>query len=629
MINSSLPEGEGTADIGAVGREVPRDYGEKDEGGGRSGAAMAAEQGHEPAGPALQALDATGLRAVLAELRPALLPSRFEKAQQSDGQTVQLGLRSLQGQPWLELSWLAEAPRLLAIPPPARQGEGSTLARQLQHGLRGLTLVSLEQQGWERVVELAFAPRPGEPARRTLVLELMARHSNLFLLDEERRVIALAHQVRPNQSRLRPIGTGDPYQPPPPLRGDVPCLEELEESWRRRLSLQPLPLRQALPAAYQGISPALVRQLCEGLPATGQTGAAATLAGRSVQELSEADWHALHRRWRCWLEVVETERFRLRWLPGGGWSCWDDGEAEPAAERAEPPEPAALGARAAGPALPLNTGLAQYYAGRLGERQRRQRRHSLARRLEHALERERLEAARQQALLDAVPTGEGLRQQADALLCRPSPSRAEIEEAQKLYRRARKLRRSLEQITPRLEAHRQRQEALEASLTFLEQADDEAALAALEEECAPQPETPRRRSAQEPRPLELRSPGGLRLQVGRNHRQNEWISLRQARRGDLWFHAQELPGSHVVLKASEVVAAEADLQAAADLAAHFSRGRGNRRVPVVMVAVEDLQRIPGATAGTVRHRGGTVLWAEPERATTLLSAPNVAGEGTP
>ena len=61
----------------------------------------------------------------------------------------------------------------------------------------------------------------------------------------------------------------------------------------------------------------------------------------------------------------------------------------------------------------------------------------------------------------------------------------------------------------------------------------------------------RQQATATPSPLELTSPGGLRLQVGRNHRQNEWISLRQARRGDLWFHAQECPGSHVVLKGSE------------------------------------------------------------------------------
>jgi predicted ribosome quality control (RQC) complex YloA/Tae2 family protein len=589
-----------------------------------------------PAPSALQALDATALRAVLAELRPLLLPSRFEKAQQSDERTLQLGLRSLCGSHWLELSWLAEAPRLLAVPAPPRQGEGSTLARQLQHGLRGLALVDLRQQGWERVVELGFAGRPGEPERRTLVLELMGRHSNLFLLDENRQVIALARQVRPNQSRLRPIGTGDAYTPPPPMAGDEPRPDEAETSWRRRVALLPLPLRQALPAAYQGVSPALVRQLCDGITPSPDT-AGTPLAERTVQTLDAADWQALHQRWCAWLEAVRAERFRLRPSAGGGWCCWDGAWAG---------EPA--GVDGPQPPLPINTGLAAYYAGRLGQRQRRQRRASLEQRLRQALERERAQAEHQQALLDAVPAGIGLREQADALLSQSAPDRQAIDEAQKLYRRARKLRRSVEQITPRLEVHRQRIEALEASLTYLEQADDDAGLTGLEEDLGalldPDRSRPsdrdraarrgggserRQRREGEPVPLELRSPSGLRLQVGRNHRQNEWISLRQARRGDLWFHAQELPGSHVVLKASEQPAAEADLQAAADLAAHFSRGRGNRHVPVLMVAVEELQRIPGATAGTVRHRGGTVLWAEPGRAPALLPAPNLREAGEP
>ncbi|MFM7268214.1 MAG: NFACT RNA binding domain-containing protein [Cyanobium sp.] len=129
-------------------------------------------------------------------------------------------------------------------------------------------------------------------------------------------------------------------------------------------------------------------------------------------------------------------------------------------------------------------------------------------------------------------------------------------------------------------------------------------------------------------PLELHTPRGLRLQVGRNHRQNDWISLRQARRGDLWFHAQECPGSHVVLKASEAPAEAGDLGAAADLAAHFSRARGNRRVPVVMVAAETLQRIPGEPPGTVRHGAAEVLWGEPARALPILQR-SAGGGGDP
>ena len=550
-------------------------------------------------------MDVTTLRAVLAEWRPLLLPSRFEKAQQASPQALQIGLRSLSGNHWLELSWQAEAARLHTIPPPPRQGDGSTLAQQLQHGLKGLALIEIQQQGWERVVELGFARRPGEPVLRWLVVELMGRHSNLLLLDADRQVVALARQVKPQQSRLRPIGTGDPYQPPPPLAGEPPRLEESFASWQRRLRLVPLPLQQALRDAYQGISPALVRQL---LPCG--------WGELAVDSISPEQWQQLWQGWRQWLEAVQLGRFSWQLEPAG-YRCW-------AGSSGHTP--------AANPTLAINQGLAAYFSKHLGAQVLVQQRQQLQHRLQATVERESRQASEQQALLDAVPEGEALQRRADALLSQLQPSRQCIEEAQKLYKTARKRRRSVAAITPRLELHRQRLASLEASLTYLEQADSleqvsslaaelEALLAERGQRKSAGGRQSRRAGAIEgvPQPLELHTPSGLPIQIGRNHRQNEWIAFRQARRGDLWFHAQELAGSHVVLKSSERLASDADLQAAADLAAHYSRGRGNRRVPVVMVPTEELQRIPGAAPGTVRHRGGSVLWGEPQRALSLLT----------
>ncbi len=558
-------------------------------------------------------MDATTLRAVLAELRRVLLPSRFEKAQQNDPHTLQLALRHLDGVQWLEAGWLAEAPRLLAIAPPPRQGDGSTLARQMQHGLKGLALVAIEQQGFERVVELVFARRPGDPPERRLVLELMGRHSNLFLLERDARVIATAHQVRPSQSRQRPIGCGDRWGPPPPLTGDQPRLEESLERWRQRLTVISLPLGRALMGTYQGISPALARQI------------SGELIDTPVSDLAEPHWQHLHARWQKWLTAVQTqERHGFELTDDGGYCCWDS--ATP-----ESPSP-----------LALNLALAHYYGHRLEAFRFEQQRHALTQKLRALCDRERANLEQQTQLLAAVPEGETLQQQADTLLSQPSPSREAIDEAQALYRLARKRRRSAAAITPRLEWHQERLAWIEASLTFLLQAETSTQLDDLADELDQMPgqkpalasRSQRRQAAAahakgQPVPLELRSASGLRLQVGRNHRQNEWISLRQARRGDLWFHAQEIPGSHVVLKASEGAAAEADLMAAADLAAHFSRARGNSRVPVIMVPSEDLQRLPGAAAGTVRHRGGDVLWGDPQRALSLLGAPSLATEQAP
>ena len=237
----------------------------------------------------------------------------------------------------------------------------------------------------------------------------------------------------------------------------------------------------------------------------------------------------------------------------------------------------------------------------------------------------------QEMRLSSTSNCNELQREADALLCLPNPDREQIDRAQKLYQKARKMRRSVAVLKERIEHHKQRLSLIEGSETFIDDLygagweNASARIKALQDlrsECGDllSPSGGRRErkrreaSTGHPQPLELISPGGLRLQVGRNHRQNDWISLRQACSGDLWFHAQECPGSHVVLKASSGLAEDADLQIAADLAAHFSRAKGNIRVPVVMVPTDQLQRIAGAGPGTVRHRGGEIRWGEPHRA---------------
>ena len=549
-------------------------------------------------------MDLTALKAVLHDLQPQLLPSRFEKAQQPDASTLQLGFRSLRGMLWLELSWQADAPRLVQIPPPPRQGSGSTLAQQIQHSLRQMALVNLAQNGFERVVEFQLAPRPGDAISRVVVLELMGRHSNLLLLDQERRVIALGRQVRDHQSRVRPIGTGDLYSPPPPLQGQAPRLDESFERWRERLRLLPVPLKKALPQAYQGISPQLTRQL---------TGA---LQDTQVDALNPSDWTALHQRWQQWLNSLEAPRHVLVEQSDGSYGVSPQTTAD------LPTTPTA------GLALQLG----HWYRKRLDQRDLSRACQELMHRLGRWRRKEETALSDQRSRLTACEDSDALQQKADALLCLLSPGREDVDQAQKLYRRARKLRRSVAVLEERISHHAGRLELITGSEAFIEDLqaagwqDIPSRIEALsglkrelEELLNPVGRRERRRQQQHtPQPLQVQSPSGLSIQVGRNHRQNEWISLRQARSGDLWFHAQECPGSHVVLKSSTGLAEEEDLQMACDLAAYFSRARGNVRVAVVMVATEQLQRIAGAAPGTVRHSGGEVRWGDPERGEVQL-----------
>ena len=562
----------------------------------------------------LQVMDLTSLRAVLADLRAQIIPSRFEKAQQPNQQSLQLGFRTLKGMVWLELSWQADAARLVQIPSPSRIGSGSTLAQQVQHGLRQLALVELEQRNFERVVLFHFAPRPGEASVRTLVLELMGRHSNVLLLDDQKRITAIARQVRQHQSRVRPLSTGDPYIPPPSLQSLPPSCEEPFEQWKRRLTLVPVDLDKALRDTYQGISPALTKQLInfsskdeEPLPLSAST---------PVEEISDNQWRLLHKRWTRWLNQLRCEDFILQLDEAGGYRVWNN-----PADSASNSE-----------SLSLRLGL--YYRKHLNQRQLLKESQDLQQLLGQSRQREQAQRLEQIERLNATGGADELQHQADAILCQAAPDRASIEQAQKLYQRAKRLRRSIPLIEERLVHHDQRLALIDGSAGFLadlmqadwDDADDrnrQLLELKVELEDLLTPRRRRRRSGPppgQPQPLEIRSQHGLVIQVGRNHRQNEWISLRQARSGDLWFHAQECPGSHVVLKASEAAAGEPDLQLAADLAAWFSRAKGNRHVPVVMTGVEHLQRIPGTAPGTVRHRQAELVWAEPDRAHKALEA---------
>ena len=586
----------------------------------------------------VQQQDFTTLCAVCHELAQQVVPSRFVKAQQTDGATIHVGLRTVTTHLWVELSWSAEAPRFHPCLPPPRQGAGSTLAQQLHHGLRGLALTALQQPPWERIVQLEFGKRPGAVVERQVVLELMGRHSNLFLLDARGRIMAMGRQVKPQQSRVRPLGCGDHYSAPPSAPGRLPDRRESCASWRMHLQLAPLlPLAKALWQRYGGISPSLARQLCSA------AGIDATLC---VTALNTTQWQALHQQWQRWLAALEGRRFQFHPEGDLGYRVWT-------------PTPTALGSPNKSTGLPgqgLGLALAAFHGRHLRHLQLQRAHQRLVQILRKAMAGERKLGDDIQQRLTTVADHTTLQCRADRLMCCPDlqrsglttlvaadpmggpeesvpldPETTILANAQRLYRKARKLRRSRQVLEPRLERHRQRLARLQSAhdqfllhwsgapldqqQALLEELEDE--LRELDLTHSRSVVSPARTTAS--RPLQLRSPGGLRLLVGRNSRQNDRISLQEARRGDLWFHAQEMPGSHVVLKVSEAAGAdEEDVQTAADLAAYFSRARGNSTVAVVSAETCRLQRVPGAGPGVVRFREGRVLWGCPDAVAPLL-----------
>ncbi|XHR85915.1 MAG: NFACT RNA binding domain-containing protein [Gloeotrichia echinulata GP01] len=109
-----------------------------------------------------------------------------------------------------------------------------------------------------------------------------------------------------------------------------------------------------------------------------------------------------------------------------------------------------------------------------------------------------------------------------------------------------------------------------------------------------------------------RTPSGFELLIGRNNRQNDQLTFRVAGDYDLWFHAQEIPGSHVLLRLEPGAVPEAsDLQFAANFAAYYSRGRQSDQVPVVYTQPKHVYKPKGAKPGIAIYKQERILWGKP------------------
>lgn len=171
-------------------------------------------------------------------------------------------------------------------------------------------------------------------------------------------------------------------------------------------------------------------------------------------------------------------------------------------------------------------------------------------------------------------------------------------------------------------------EQVEAALSQLEKyhnAEDLQTLEEIQEELIQQrylndPEYGRSSKTQEEsHPYRFRTPNGFELLIGRNNRQNDELTFRIAGDYDLWFHTQEIPGSHVLLRLEPgAVAEEADLQFVADLAAYYSRSRQSDRVPVIYTEPKHVYKPKGAKPGVAIYKQERVIWGRPQQAVLQL-----------
>ncbi|MFK5676286.1 NFACT family protein [Ligilactobacillus sp. LYQ60] len=121
----------------------------------------------------------------------------------------------------------------------------------------------------------------------------------------------------------------------------------------------------------------------------------------------------------------------------------------------------------------------------------------------------------------------------------------------------------------------------------------------------------KRRRQKLSRPDQYIASDGTPITVGKNNLQNDQLTLKAARKSDIWLHAKNVPGSHVIVSAADP--SETTLTEAAQLAAYFSKARTSANVPVDYVAVRHIRKPNGAKPGFVIYKGQHTLFVTPNK----------------
>ena len=571
-------------------------------------------------------LDAICLQAVVEELRPQLLNLRIDKVQQPARDQVILLLR---GSKRLLLNAGANAPRI-QLTETARDNpaEPPMFCMLLRKHLVGARVADITQPLLERLVrlELDITDDFGQPGKRTLVLEAMGRRSNLILLDGEGRIIDCMRRVDADMSAQRQVLPGLYYEPPASV-GRLPITEESEEGFRQKLAAAN-PERQLdafLLDSYFGISPLMAREL------------AFRTAGASDARLLELNETGRTNFWReiyQFSDAIKENKFTPIMLKKEGspeeFACFPilqyGGLLEP--ERFDS----------------FSALLDSFYEQRERQERVRQRGADLIRTATTARDRLRRKLAMQEKDYAATQDRDRLRICGDLitsnlyrmergqskLVCENfydencaettiqlDPLLTPQQNAAKYYKRYTKAKTAEKYLREQMEFARRDAEYLESVLEEISHAETEQDFIDIRNELRDagflrkQGKKEIKRAA---KPRGFRTTSGFRVLVGRNNRQNDQLTCKEADHRDLWFHTQKIHGSHVILCTEGREVDDDTIVEVAKLAAYYSQARESGNVPVDYTMVKNVKKPAGARPGMVIYKTCRTVNVTPDEA---------------
>ncbi len=552
-------------------------------------------------------MDGIMLARVVQELRPALTGGKVTRVSQPDRDLLLLAFRHEGQNLRLLLSASPDRARLhLTREEYANPLQPPMFCMLLRKHLQGAALEEIAQPEGDRAVIFTFSGRTelGDETRLRLHFEAMGRYTNLILEKGGVIVDAIRH-VTGDMSRVRQILPGLPFESAPLQPGRLDPAAASEEEILRALSTCSGTLGKGISQVFRGVAADTAREF------------ALRVSGRENAMAQEAPEE--------WASRLKEFFGKMLSLPGPSLLRGEDGlplALYPFRFLSVPGEQQIFQDTCAA--------MDAFYTGRDKRLRMEQKNASLRRLIRNALDKDERKLLLQEEELGQGAHMEEWRTAGELLIAQAyrvpkgareaelqdyfspeggmrrvalDPALTAAQNAQKYFKRYRKARSAMTLAAEQKDKTLREIALLEQALTDLDQCEDEPDLEEVREFLREAGLLRRQQGRKAPRPRPSRprvylSPEGRRILVGKNSMQNERIT-REAAGEDLWLHAKDIPGSHVVIQGYREGDAAA-LEQALLLAAFYSSGKGEK-VPVDYTLRKHVKKPGGSPAGFVRY----------------------------
>ena len=527
------------------------------------------------------------------ELRHELVGGRIQKINQPFEQELVLQIRSNRKSHKLLLSAHSVFGRVQltettfenpAIP--------NTFIMVMRKYLQGAVIEAIQQVENDRILEISVSNKNeiGDSVAVTLVIEIMGKHSNIILLDKASgKIIEAIKHVGFSQNSYRTILPGSTYVAPPQTGSLNPFTVGDEKLFQilQTEEIEPKRLQQI----FQGLGRDTATELSSRLTTDKLKTFRAFFASPTQPSLTEKSFSAL---------------------------LFSDSKTQMST---------------------LSELLDTFYKDKAERDRVNQQASELIRRVENELEKNRKKLGKQEEELLATENAEEFRQKGELLttfLHQVPNDQDQVEldnyytgekiiitldkaltpnqNAQRYFKRYQKLKEAVKHLTSLIEETRTTILYLESVETALAQASL-SEIAEIREELIQTGFIRRRQrekiqKRQKPEKY-LATDGQTIILVGRNNLQNDELTFKMAKKDELWFHAKDIPGSHVVITGNLQPSDEVKTDAA-ELAAYFSKARLSNLVQVDMIEIKKLNKPTGGKPGFVTYTGQKTLRVTPD-----------------